>query len=112
VWKYDDSNPSNSAVYVYINGEAVISDNFADKIGVPNDDIPLSIGVQLEDNGGNISPAASTYFKGAIDDVRIWKRALTGEEINRLCVDAFDQNNPPTGAPDCHTPNGSDSYPL
>jgi hypothetical protein len=111
VWKYDDSNPSNSAVYVYVNGEAVKDSTFAGPIEAPNGDIPLSIGVQLKDDGSrNISPVVSTYFKGAIDDVRIWKRALTGEEINRLCVDAFDQNTSPTGAPTCHDPDDSHSY--
>lgn len=47
---------------------------------------------------------STEFFTGTIDDVRIWNRALTDEEINRLCVDA--QGNPAVDAldPKCFTP--------
>ncbi len=35
----------------------------------------------------------TSYFKGAIDDVRIWDRAITDEEINRLCVSAWNNSS-------------------
>ncbi len=45
----------------------------------------LTIGAQSDPLGN--------YFEGIIDDVRIWNRALTEEEIMRLCVDSVKDNN-------------------
>ena len=36
------------------------------------------------------------FFKGSIDDVRIWDRAITDEEITRLCESAQESNADPT----------------
>ncbi len=70
---------------MYINTE---KQGFAPNVSLTNginvlSDVPLSIGAQLGDNY-----TASNYFTGDIDDVRIWDRALTEAEVQRLCIDA------------------------
>ncbi|MFA5986220.1 MAG: LamG domain-containing protein [Parcubacteria group bacterium] len=42
------------------------------------------------------------FYMGAIDDLRMWDRSLTDNEVNRLCVDA--QSDPKNLKPKCYTP--------
>ncbi len=51
----------------------------------------LDPAIELDDFGySSVGPGsqASTWFEGAIDDFRIWDRALTQEEIGELCPSA------------------------
>jgi hypothetical protein len=58
---------------VYINGEMEVQVAANEKIGVNNN--PVTIGA----TGYDVD-----YFKGSIDDVRIYNRALSAEEVKAL----------------------------
>jgi hypothetical protein len=45
---------------------------------------------------------ATGFYTGAIDDLRMWDRSLTDNEVNRLCVDA--QSDPKNLKPKCYKP--------
>jgi len=62
-------------VYLYINGENVASGDYTGSI---TSDHALQIG------GGEAWSGAWRYFNGTIDEVRIYNRALSAEEIKRL----------------------------
>ncbi len=69
---------------IYINGEEMASNSFfINNTYVTGKD--LSFGVNVSGNG--IAPATDSntgYFKGIIDEIRIYNRALTKEEIQLL----------------------------
>ena len=65
---------------LYIDGELVASSTIP--VGMDtNTNIPLSLG-RIDKLG--FDPAGTTYFDGAIDEVRIYDRALRAEEITKL----------------------------
>lgn len=74
---------SDEDMNIYINAGTPGGDTtLGNSVGIPSD-VPLSIGARLDN-----ANAISDYFKGTIDDIRIWNRALTEEEVCRLCWDA------------------------
>ena len=58
----------------YTNGTLAVQANVTGPIAVNNE--PLAIGENFDDN--------SDYFNGDIDDVRIYNRALSGDEVSQL----------------------------
>jgi len=78
VWRKDEGG----TVQIYVNGEETLSGKtYVNDLDIPSS-TPLSIGAWL--NNG----VEEGFFDGKIDDVRIWNRALTEEEVCRLCWDA------------------------
>jgi hypothetical protein len=71
--KYDGSQ-----LYLYVNGELVAQDPFTSQ---PNDiKTDVLIGANLSHN------QIASLFKGVIDDVRIYDRDLTNDEIKWLAT--------------------------
>ncbi|MEM6377117.1 MAG: LamG domain-containing protein [Bacteroidota bacterium] len=104
VYTYD-----GSTLRVYLDGNEVY--NFPYRGALNPNDYPLEIGRDL--------PGATEYFYGAMDDLRIYNRALTDREIVRLYKDQSDanssdrcpvppalvQNNPPITTPPVTPPD-------
>ncbi|MEA3322867.1 MAG: LamG domain-containing protein [Patescibacteria group bacterium] len=81
-WRETDGN-----MEVFVDGVQInLSQTLINPIG-DTEGIMLTIGAQ--------SDPIESYFTGTIDDVRIWNRALTTDEVCRLCWDAGQkaQNN-------------------
>ncbi len=70
---------TGSNATLYFNGVSVTSMENLGTINYNDDSTPLSIGYAGTDQG--------RYFKGLIDEVAIWNRALSPEDIARLCND-------------------------
>ena len=68
VGTYDGANQK-----LYING--ALEDNDAETGNIDNDDVSLTIGA-LEDGGGR-------HFKGSLDEIRVYNRALSAAEITK-----------------------------
>jgi len=68
VGTYDGANQK-----LYING--ALEDNDAETGNIDNDDVSLTIGA-LEDGGGR-------HFKGSLDEVRVYNRALSLAEVTK-----------------------------
>ena len=71
----------------YQNGILVVSSN---KAYLPAQSGALKIGAGTGSNG------PTYFFKGALDEVRIWDRVLSAEEITSLYSMEKPANNPPT----------------
>lgn len=73
-WRHIAATKGTDGLYLYIDGElAAISGPFSvDDYDLSND-VPLRIGFGSHD-----------YFKGAMKELRLYNRALTGDEIARL----------------------------
>ena len=80
----------------YTNGTLAVQANVTGPIAVNNE--PLAIGENFDDN--------SDYFNGDIDDVRIYNRALSGDEVSQLYAI---ESQPPTNSPSIST-EPSDFY--
>ncbi|MBN2110619.1 MAG: hypothetical protein JW705_05985 [Methanosarcinaceae archaeon] len=69
--------PSESKILLYINGELAGEEDIGkDRIWTDYGNYDLSI--------GNSRHGVATFFEGMVDDVRIYNRALTRQEIRRL----------------------------
>ncbi|MEM6259890.1 MAG: LamG-like jellyroll fold domain-containing protein [Planctomycetota bacterium] len=87
VFAYDGSR-SAAGVNAYINGQAsntrVLSDSLT---GTIRADAPFRVGRRLE-KLGSISPgdalSQGSYFTGAIDDLMVFRRGLSPDEVSRL----------------------------
>jgi hypothetical protein len=75
---------------LYVNGKLIGSQTHAGEIRLDSESLnrPLVIGGEL--NGSDIDDA-SNRFNGYVDDVRIYDRALSGEEIEILAEEAGKQ---------------------
>jgi hypothetical protein len=69
-------NGKNNIQRIYIDASEV-TNNIANT-GIDYDNKPITIGSQLENN------VMSYFFNGKLDDIRIYNRALTQEEITYL----------------------------
>lgn len=65
---------------IYINGE-LSSENAGEEKTIVNDNTPLRIGF---DTGVRVSTDFDDGFHGSIDEVRIYNRTLTSEEVSKL----------------------------
>lgn len=75
-WYYITGTYDGTTVKVYVNGSLQGSGSQAISGMIVNGTSPLRIGYPTSSNVG--------YFKGAVDDVRIYDRALTGAELTAL----------------------------
>lgn len=73
-WYYLALTWDGSSTKLYVNGNLIKTQTFSQSMKVDNH--PLEIG---RDTGGLID-----YYKGIIDDIRIYNRSLSFEEINQL----------------------------
>ena len=81
-WMHVAATYDGSMIRLYING--VEESNLAANIAIVTNDVPLSIGA--ESNGGRL-------FQGALDQVRVYNRALSADEVAGLVAGSL----PPTG---------------
>lgn len=79
-WHYVVGGFDGTGSYVYIDGEQMASVEYFGTITTA-DGYPFQIGFWRLDN--------PEYFKGLMDDVRVYNRALSGEEIRQLYYEGF-----------------------
>jgi len=81
-WKFYTFTKSGDITTIYINGSKYYQDKLTNKQGnfVPLTKIPSNFTIGSGTTGGPFP----RFFKGAIDDVRIYKRVLTSDEIKLL----------------------------
>ena len=60
---------------IYVDGELIQTDNWTGTSGFTSNNLLWEIGGTYENN---------QYFKGEIDDIAIWNRSLTSEEILKI----------------------------
>jgi len=72
--------------HYYLNGE--LQDTFVLNDNLLNTGAPLSIGARLVYNSFQGGNQITNYFKGDIDNVSIWNRALSSQEITQLYTPA------------------------
>ena len=68
------TDTTNTEVILYLDGVEVDRDSYTGAL--INRDGPLYVGGNLDGNG--------VYFPGDLDDLRIYDRALSAEEVQRL----------------------------
>jgi len=73
VARRNDQNPARSTLTVYLNGRPTGTATFDGTIG------PLEDGLGIGDSAS--IPARGSRFRGYVDEVTIWNRALSAEEI-------------------------------
>lgn len=79
-WQKAKTGGGNAHFYLIVDDQVMESISTVNKISY--DDVEKSL-VYV-----GASDETTDFFKGKIDDVRIWDRALTDEEVDRLCLDA------------------------
>lgn len=77
VWYFYAYTYDGSTVKVFLNGRYVFEYNYSGKLNRNN--MPLEIGRDL--------PGTLEYYFGAMDDLRIYDRALSEKELNQLYQD-------------------------
>jgi parallel beta-helix repeat protein len=77
-WYHFTAVYSNKSITLYLNGQPAGAGTFAYNAGSTTPDKNLSIGVRSYDS------KMENYFKGRIDDVRIYGRALSSPEVEQL----------------------------
>ena len=83
VWYFYAYTFDGQKVKVYLNGRYVFEMDYSGSL-TPND-MPLEIGRDL--------PGALEYFYGTMDDLRIYDRALSEQELSQLFRDNTEANN-------------------
>ena len=81
-WMHIAATYDGAMIRLYING--IEEGSKAASITIATNDLPLSIGAQSD---------GSRFFQGALDQVRVYNRALSAEEIAGLVGGSL----PPTG---------------
>jgi len=81
-----DGEASEENLKIYINGEKVASGNNASGSIPYSDDLIYRIGRKPFDTGGQ------NYFKGQIDEVRVFNTSLSEEEIQKIVYQELDEN--------------------
>ena len=80
VWSHVTFTYDGKSLKIYVNG--VLSNSFLLKGRLSRDDMAYHIGIGVNlDTKGKPYPGYNRRFNGAIDDVGIWNRALSAEEI-------------------------------
>lgn len=80
-----DSSLSSNRLKIYINGEEVASANTSSgSISATPDHLAYRMGRKPEDSGSQL------YFKGEIDEVRVFNTSLTGEELQKIVYQELD----------------------
>jgi hypothetical protein len=80
-WHHFAVSANGSTLSTYWDGELLASTDYLGNINNPP--FPwLSIGADF--NGDTVNPAAGNFFNGALDDLAIWRRSLSGAEINAI----------------------------
>ena len=98
VGRWMDSDTTGD-IEIFVDGfEYTVGSPSVNAIDIPGNN--LIIGASDRDADDAID--SGSYYDGYMDDVQIWDRALTDNEICRVCTDAFDQDNPPSDAPTCN----------
>jgi hypothetical protein len=81
VWNHWVGTVSDTAITVYLNGQEQVSLPFAGGVDYNETpatwDIVPTIGTYVDDN-------ENEYFNGSVDEVAIWDRALTADEVAQL----------------------------
>jgi len=77
VARRSEKNPTQSTLCVYLNGRPTATATFDGTIGTLNE------GLGIGDSAS--SPAAVCRFRGYVDEVAIWNRALSPDEIRAQC---------------------------
>jgi len=85
-WYHFTAVYSNKNITLYLNGQPAGAGKFAYNAGSTTPDKNLSIGVRSYDS------RIEDYFEGRIDDVRIYDRALSAEEVQRLFDGGLTEN--------------------
>jgi hypothetical protein len=88
----------NSVSMIFMNGILQSQKTLSFSSILPNGDLPLVIGA---DNFGATNPASNVqhFFSGQIDDIYIYNRALTPNEITELYNDGGTPAQSPTNSP-------------
>jgi hypothetical protein len=94
-WYHVAATYSNNDMKIYLNGELSGTGTFTSDAGNTTPDKNLEIGVRSYDS------TLEQYFKGRIDDVRIYDRALSAEEVEQLYITSL----PKVVALDINGPN-------
>ena len=81
-WTYDAEGPDGSQLQVYVNGKKVFAKDGAGPIG---DRQPKANELRIADR-----QAGPWFFHGVIDDVRLFNRSLTEEEVKIIFEEATD----------------------
>ncbi len=84
---YDDDSDT---INLYVNGQLQPDDGGASSGSISENDYPLGIGV-LRENDGLWDWG---YFKGTIDEVQVYNRALSAEEIQELYMSNLNKYAP------------------
>ncbi|MFM9948943.1 MAG: LamG domain-containing protein [Saprospiraceae bacterium] len=84
VWYFYAYTYDGNKVSVYLDGRYVFEHDYSNPL-LPND-MPLEIGRDL--------PGALEYYYGAMDDLRIYDRALSESELTQLYQDKSEANDP------------------
>jgi hypothetical protein len=89
-WSYVAATYDGQNVKIYINGNLDTTIAHTEEIGVGES--PVDIGWRRT--------SSASYFNGVMDEVKVWNRALTAEEINAEYAAVYEQ-----GATPCSLPN-------
>ena len=83
-------NPDEALVSLYRNGEVVDERDYdgTDFTDVPNSEA-LGIGVKTDDPGEFADPGNPGYWNGLLDDLGIWHRVLSADEITQIYNDGL-----------------------
>jgi hypothetical protein len=82
-WYHFTAVYSNKNITLYLNGEPAGGGTFAHDAGSTTPDKNLSIGVRSYDS------TMEGYFEGLVDDVRIYNRALSAQEVWQVYVGSY-----------------------
>jgi len=85
-WQHVAFSADGAQLRLYVNGVEVASTDYITAINIPQ--IPyLSIGARLAvPEGGELGPdeSAPNYANGSMDDLGLWRRGLTAEELGQI----------------------------
>ncbi|MDU8886380.1 choice-of-anchor D domain-containing protein [Yeosuana sp. MJ-SS3] len=83
-WIHIGATYKNGEFYLYVNGMEV-SNNLSVSGGLPADTSSFSLGRQPDTN--------SNYFKGYLDEVRVFDKALTENELQKMVYQEIEDNS-------------------
>jgi len=82
-WYHIVGRREGNKISLYVNGSLIFEQDIESDLDT-NTNIPFSIGRQ--NKLGN-DPAGTTYFDGSVDEIRLFDKALSSEEIIRLSTE-------------------------
>ena len=92
-------NPTLNTINIYINGQVAVSDAVSTSLINCDNIFDLMFGVGNPEG----APSGPEFFNGDIDDIGIWNRALTQEEITTM----YNSIEVPTYSDTCNNVSGS-----